>query len=57
MQKDLRIVQDAAGKAGVTLQGTAVAQAYFADNQSAGEGREGTQAMFKALGRRAAKST
>jgi 3-hydroxyisobutyrate dehydrogenase len=57
MQKDLRIVQDAAGKAGVTLPGTAVAQSYFADNQSAGEGREGTQAMFKALGRRAAKSS
>jgi 3-hydroxyisobutyrate dehydrogenase len=55
MQKDLRIVQDTAGKAGVTLEGTAVAQAYFADSQRAGEGREGTQAMFKALGRRAAR--
>ena len=53
IQKDLRIVQNAAARAKLPLKGTAVAQAYFADNQSHGEGRLGTQAMFKALERTA----
>jgi 3-hydroxyisobutyrate dehydrogenase len=52
IQKDLRIVRDAASRAGLDLQGTVLAQTLFADNQAAGEGREGTQAMFKAVGRR-----
>ncbi len=51
IQKDLRIVQDAARPLGLPLEGTAVAQKYFADNQKAGEGRLGTQAMYQALGR------
>lgn len=57
IQKDLRIVQDAAAKAGLRLDGAALAQAHFADNQAAGEGRLGTQAMFKALERRAGRKS
>jgi 3-hydroxyisobutyrate dehydrogenase len=53
IQKDLRIVLDAAARSGLDLQGAVLAQSLFADNQAAGEGREGTQAMFKAVGRRA----
>jgi 3-hydroxyisobutyrate dehydrogenase-like beta-hydroxyacid dehydrogenase len=53
IQKDLGIVQAAAAAAGLPLLGTALAQALFADNQAHGEGRLGTQAMFKAVGRRA----
>jgi 3-hydroxyisobutyrate dehydrogenase len=52
IQKDLRIVQDAAKAAGLPLAGTAVAQDLFADNQAHGEGRLGTQALFKAVARR-----
>lgn len=53
IQKDLRIVQAMAEAAGLPLAGTAVAQSYFADNQAHGEGRRGTQGMFRALARRA----
>jgi 3-hydroxyisobutyrate dehydrogenase len=55
MAKDLGIVRDAAAKAGLKLEGAALAQANFAENRSAGEGRLGTQAMFKALERRAGR--
>ena len=51
IQKDLRIVQAAAERLGVPIKGVGVAQAYFADNQSKGEGRLGTQALFKAIER------
>src|SRR5262245_46137855 len=51
IQKDLRIVQDEAQKLGLPLQGTAVTQKLFADNQKAGEGKLGTQAMYKAVER------
>lgn len=51
IQKDLRIVQAAAERIGLPLKGTAVAQAYFADNQKHDEGKLGTQALYKALGR------
>ncbi len=51
LQKDLRIVQDAAGRLGLPLNGVALAQRYFADNEARGEGSLGTQAMYKALGR------
>ena len=47
IQKDLRIVEDMAGRAGVPLAGTATAKAYFQDNETAGEGDLGTQAMYK----------
>jgi 3-hydroxyisobutyrate dehydrogenase len=51
IQKDLRIVQAAAERIGLPIKGVNVAQGYFADNQKNGEGRLGTQALFKALGR------
>jgi 3-hydroxyisobutyrate dehydrogenase len=51
IQKDLRIVQDEAKKLGLPLQGTAVTQKLFADNQKSGEGKLGTQAMYKAVER------
>lgn len=51
IQKDLRIVQAAAERLGVPIKGVGVAQAYFADNQAKGEGRLGTQALFKAVER------
>jgi 3-hydroxyisobutyrate dehydrogenase len=54
MSKDLGIVRDAAAKAGLRLEGAELAQATFAENRAQGEGRLGTQAMFKALERRAA---
>jgi 3-hydroxyisobutyrate dehydrogenase len=50
--KDLRIVQDTARPLGLPLEGTALAQKLFGDNQEHGEGRLGTQAMYKALARR-----
>ena len=51
--KDLRIVQDAAKRVGLPLEGSALAQKLFGDNKSRGEGRLGTQAMYKALERKA----
>jgi 3-hydroxyisobutyrate dehydrogenase len=53
IQKDLRIVQDLASALGLPLDGTALAQRAFADNEAHGEGDLGTQAMYRALGRRA----
>jgi 3-hydroxyisobutyrate dehydrogenase len=55
IQKDLRIVQDLARGLGLPLDGTALAQRNFADNETHGEGDLGTQAMYKVLGRRAGK--
>jgi 3-hydroxyisobutyrate dehydrogenase len=52
IQKDLRIVEDLAGQLGVPLAGTATARDYFRDNEAAGEGALGTQAMYRALDRR-----
>ncbi|HZE97055.1 MAG TPA: NAD(P)-dependent oxidoreductase [Planctomycetota bacterium] len=52
IQKDLRIVQDTARPLGLPLEGTALAQKLFADNQEHAEGRLGTQAMYKALERK-----
>jgi 3-hydroxyisobutyrate dehydrogenase len=52
IQKDLRIVQELASSLGLPLDGTSVAQGYFADNEQHGEGSLGTQAMFRALERR-----
>jgi len=56
IQKDLRIVQDTARRLGLPLRGTALAQDLFGDNQKHGEGRLGTQAMYKAVERSARKS-
>ncbi|HLY10617.1 MAG TPA: NAD(P)-dependent oxidoreductase [Planctomycetota bacterium] len=55
IQKDLRIVQDAAKALGLPLDGTALAQTLFAENQKAGEGKLGTQAMYKSLERKLRK--
>lgn len=55
IQKDLRIVQDAARRLGLPLEGAALAQRLFADNQKHGEGRLGTQAMYKVIERAASK--
>jgi 3-hydroxyisobutyrate dehydrogenase len=52
IQKDLRIVQDAARSLGLPLEGTALAQKLFSDNQARGEGRLGTQALYKAVERK-----
>jgi 3-hydroxyisobutyrate dehydrogenase len=53
IQKDLRIVQELARSVGLPLEGTALAQRLFADNEAHGEGELGTQAMYKVLARRA----
>jgi 3-hydroxyisobutyrate dehydrogenase len=55
IQKDLRIVQDAARRVALPLEGSALAQRMFSDNQQHGEGRLGTQAMYRALERAAAR--
>ena len=55
IQKDLRIVQDTATSVSLTLEGTALSQRFFADNESNGEGELGTQAMYKAVERAAGK--
>ena len=55
IQKDLRIVQELAGSVGLPLDGVALAQSAFADNEAHGEGALGTQAMYKVLDRRAGK--
>jgi 3-hydroxyisobutyrate dehydrogenase len=52
IQKDLRIVQSIAKSVGLPLEGTALAQSYFADNEAHDEAALGTQAMYKALERR-----
>jgi 3-hydroxyisobutyrate dehydrogenase-like beta-hydroxyacid dehydrogenase len=52
LQKDLRIVQDVAARAGLPLEGTALAQRLYEDSSAAGEGDLGTQAMYKVLARR-----
>ena len=55
IQKDLRIVQDAAKAVGLSLEGTALTQRFFSENESNGEAGLGTQAMYKALERAAGK--
>jgi 3-hydroxyisobutyrate dehydrogenase len=57
IQKDLRIVQELARGLGLPLEGTALAQRAFADNEAHGEGDLGTQAMYRVLERRAAKTS
>ena len=52
IQKDLRIVQELARARGLSLEGTALAQREFAENEAQGEGDLGTQAMYKVLERR-----
>lgn len=52
IQKDLRIVQEEARRLGLPLDGAALAQRYFADNEKHGEADLGTQAMYRVLERR-----
>ncbi len=54
--KDLRLALEAARAAGQPLPATALVQQLFIGCVAAGEGREGTQALVKALERLAAKS-
>lgn len=56
LQKDLRIVLEAAGRLGLPLEGVRLARRLFDDNQAHGEGRLGTQALFKTYERLAARS-
>ncbi len=50
IQKDLRIVQEAAQRAGLTLRGTTLAQELFrAVEAEPGGGEKGTQAMIRAV--------
>ncbi len=51
IQKDLRIVRGLAEPLSLPLDGTALAQRFFADNEQHGEGALGTQAMYKVLQR------
>jgi 3-hydroxyisobutyrate dehydrogenase-like beta-hydroxyacid dehydrogenase len=59
LQKDLRIVQGiATAGGGAALEGTGLAQRYFADSEANGEGELGTQAMARVLERlRRARAT
>jgi 3-hydroxyisobutyrate dehydrogenase len=56
LQKDLRIVLEAAGRLGLPLEGAGLARRLFADNQTRGEGRLGTQALFKVYERLAGRA-
>jgi 3-hydroxyisobutyrate dehydrogenase len=51
IQKDLRLVQEAAATTGAALPATGLARRLFAAAQERGEGREGTQALAKAVDR------
>jgi 3-hydroxyisobutyrate dehydrogenase len=55
IQKDLRIVQEIADQLGLPLEGTALAQRLFAENEAAGEGDLGTQAMYLTVARKVAR--
>jgi 3-hydroxyisobutyrate dehydrogenase len=49
IQKDLRIVMEAAEQSGTSLPASALVHQLFTAAQSAGHGREGTQAIFTVL--------
>lgn len=53
LQKDLRIVCEAAEAYGLPVRAVQLAQQLFADNQAHGEGRLGTHVMWRALERQA----
>ncbi len=48
-QKDLRLVLEAAGEAGMRPAATALVRELFARAQAEGRGREGTQALFRVV--------
>ena len=49
--KDLRLVQEAAKQAGLNLSATTLVQRFFAEAQKQGDGKSGTQALFKIVER------
>jgi 3-hydroxyisobutyrate dehydrogenase len=49
IQKDLRLLMEAADHSGTSLPGSALVHQLFTAAQSAGHGREGTQALFTVL--------
>lgn len=49
MNKDLRLLAEAARECGVELPGSELAQRLFAEAQAAGLGRQGTQAIYQVL--------
>jgi 3-hydroxyisobutyrate dehydrogenase len=49
IQKDLRLLMEAAEHSGTSLPGSALVHQLFTAAQSAGHGREGTQALFAVL--------
>lgn len=49
IQKDLRIVMEAAEQAGTSLPGTSLVHQLFTAAQAAGHGKEGTQALYTVL--------
>jgi 3-hydroxyisobutyrate dehydrogenase len=51
MQKDLRIVLNAAYESGVALPATGLVHHLFTSAQSAGHGKAGTQALFAVIER------
>ncbi|MBI4605382.1 MAG: NAD(P)-dependent oxidoreductase [Planctomycetes bacterium] len=51
IQKDLKIVLNAARTLGLPLAGTALSHQYFRSNEAHGEGDLGTQAMYKVVER------
>jgi 3-hydroxyisobutyrate dehydrogenase len=51
MQKDLRLVMHAAHEAGVCLPASSLVHHLFTSAQAAGDGKAGTQALFKVLRR------
>jgi 3-hydroxyisobutyrate dehydrogenase len=50
-QKDLRLVLEAAKRAGLNLNATTLVQKLFAEAQKQGEGKLGTQALLKVVER------
>ena len=55
MQKDLRLVQEAASSSDTPLPATSLVHQLFQSSQAWGEGREGTQALAKVLRRLASR--
>jgi 3-hydroxyisobutyrate dehydrogenase len=51
MLKDLGIIEEAAARLGLPVEGAMVAKRYFSDSRAHGEANLGTQAMYKSLER------
>jgi 3-hydroxyisobutyrate dehydrogenase len=55
-QKDLRLVMESAGQSGAALPASALVHQLFTAAQSAGRGRDGTQALYTVLRRLSGES-